>query len=104
MQYKIDHKQLSISDDKYWILSGELNKYSVQELEQAILDMENVFNDKYSASSFYGEVVFCVEYNKDIAKIEYYSEYVGEEPTLEIYNMLKAYRDKLKDYENEIPI
>jgi hypothetical protein len=101
MEYKIEGRQINLAEEKYWILSGELNNYSIEQLSQAITDMEKVFNGVYPSSSFYGEVVFCVEYDKDLAKIEYYNDYVGEEPTIEIYNMLKSYRDKLMDYENE---
>jgi hypothetical protein len=101
MEYTIEGRQISLAEKKYWIFSGELNNYSIEQLNQSIIDMENVFNDKYPSSSFYGEVVFCVEYDKSLAKIEYYSDFIGEEPTIEIYNMLKAYRDKLKDYEKE---
>ncbi|MCH4830024.1 MULTISPECIES: hypothetical protein [Flavobacterium] len=101
MEYTIVNRQINISDKKYWILSGELNNYTIKQLNQTISDMEDVFNGKYPSSSFYGEVVFCVEYDKSKAKIEYYSEYVSEEPTLDIYNMLKDFRDKLIKYESE---
>jgi hypothetical protein len=39
--------------------------------------------------------------HKEIATLEYHGKFVAEIPTIEILNMLKAYRDKLKDYENE---
>jgi|GEM_PF-3773998 len=97
MKYKIINKQISLADNKYWILSGELNNYSIEQLNETLSDMENVFDGKYTISSFYGSVVFCVEYDKNIAKIEYYDEYIGEEPTIEIYNMLKNFREKLKE-------
>jgi hypothetical protein len=102
MEYKIEGKQINLAEKKYWIFSGELNNYSIGQLTQTIRDMENVFNGVYSSSSFYGEVVFCVEYDKDLAKIEYYNEYIGEESTLEIYNMLKEYRDSLLNYNDEL--
>lgn len=97
IKYEIINKQISLADNKYWILSGELNNYSVEQLNETLTEMENVFNGKYVSSSFYGNVVFCVEYNKDFAKIEYYDEYIGEESTIEIYKMLKNFRDRLKE-------
>ena len=84
---------------KYTTLFTEIHKLPLVELNKIIADIENVFNGKYKVSSFCGDVVSTVEFDKDISRIEYYSETIGEEPTIDIYNMLKAYRDKLVEYQ-----
>lgn len=99
LEYKIEGRQITLLENKYWIFSGELNKYGIDQLNEVIRDIENVFENKYTSSSFVGEVVFTVEFNKDVSKIEYYSEAIGEEPTIDIYNMLKDFRYKLIEYE-----
>ena len=35
---------------------------------------------------------------KEITKLSYNNEKQADIPTIEIYNMLKAYRDKLQEY------
>jgi hypothetical protein len=92
MNYTIKNKQIIISENKYWLFSGELNNFTVEQLNQTIADMENILDNKYGSSSFYGEVVFCVEYDKNTAKIEYYNEHIGVEPTIEASNFLRIFR------------
>ena len=98
MEYKINGRQITLFDNKYWIFSGELNNYNLEQLNEAIENIENVFKGHYQASSFFGDVVFTVEFDNEMSRIAYYDELVCEEPTIEIYNMLKDYRAKLIEY------
>ena len=68
-------------------------------LDDVIEGFENVFNGKYDANSFSGQHMASVDYDRETAKISHFDELVGTEPTIEIYNMLRAYRDKLIEYE-----
>lgn len=98
MRYIIEEKGITLLDEKYWILSGELNSYSVDELNDILLDIENVFNGKNHESSFSNNVAI-VSFTKDKSKIEYFGDFIGEEPTNDIYEMIKNYRDARLAYE-----
>lgn len=86
-------------EEKYRVLLDEIMAMHLSQLNEAISGMEAVFSGKWLVNSFCGQHMACVEYGKQNAKITYFDELIGEEPTVEIYNMLKAYRDKLKEYE-----
>lgn len=94
MDYIIDNGVITLKEKKYWILSGELNNFNIEELNDIIDDFENVIRDEYQESSF-SENVVVVSFNRDVAIIEDYDNVLGKEPTQEIYEMLKAYRDAL---------
>lgn len=90
-------------DNKYGVLFDEIMSMSLTQLDEIIIGLEAVFNGKWSANSFSGHHMSIVNYDKRVAKIGYFDELIGEEPTIEIYNMLKAYRDKRREYENLPP-
>jgi hypothetical protein len=95
MEHYFEGKNLNISNNKYWILSSEISGLSSTQLMDAISDMESVFNGKWMVNTFCGQHMSCVEHNKDTARITYFDEFIGEESTKEIYNMLKEYKDRL---------
>lgn len=98
MEYKIEDGKVEISNEKYWIFSGELNNYSLDQLNTVINEIQDVIGGKYEFSSFCGDVVFTVEYNKSSAKIEYYNDSIGEEDTMDILTMLEDLRkEKLRE-------
>jgi len=93
MKYSIDSKgQIALENKKYWILSGELNNFSRDDLEDIIQDFENVFQGKYEESSF-SQNVAIVSFTKENTTIEDYDGVLGQESSLEIYNMLKIFLD-----------
>jgi hypothetical protein len=100
MRYIIEETRITILDEKYWILSGELNNYGVDELNDILLDIENIFNGKYHESSFSNNVAI-VSFTKEKSKIEYYGDFVGEESTNDIYEMIKSYRDARLAYDKK---
>lgn len=102
MKYKVKPFLIDL-ENKYGVLFDEIMAMSLEELNGIIEGLENVFNDKWRANSFSGQHMAIVDYDKEKAKIKHFDEEIGEEPTIEIYNMLRAYRDKLKDYDNETP-
>lgn len=89
-------------DPRYVTLFTEIHKLSLIELNKIISDFESVFSGKYGASSFSGEVVFTVEFDKDAAKIVYLGDLIGIEPSIDIYNMLKAYRNRIVEYDQAV--
>jgi hypothetical protein len=58
-------------------------------------EMEKVMFGELEESSVYGNICTIINFNKDKAKIFYYSDtYVGEESTIDIYNILKIMLEK----------
>lgn len=100
MKYKVKPFLIDL-ENKYGVLFDEIMAMSMDELNGVIEGIENVFNGNWLSNSFSGQHMAIVDYNKEMARIKHFDEEIGEEPTIEIYNMLKAYRDKLKEYENE---
>jgi hypothetical protein len=100
MKFKIK-PYIIIDNENYQTLITEIMNFSLDVLNGIIIDFENVFNGKYEASSFCGQHMAIVDFDNKIAKISYFDELIGEESTVDIYNMLRTYRDKLIEYENE---
>ena len=101
MKYIINNKgQIKLEDEKYWMLSGELNNFNRNDLSEILADMENVISGKYESSSF-SENVVIVDFDKNIAKIEDYEGIIGEELTENIYKMLKEWYSFLEGQENQ---
>ncbi len=98
MKYKI-RPYIHNEDEKYLTLFTEIHKLSLDELNSVLKDMENVFSGQYSVSCINGVVVSSIEFDRENSKILYYDDLIGEEPTMEIYNMLKDYRDAIIKYE-----
>jgi hypothetical protein len=99
MEYRI--KPMLISNSKnYNVLFDEIMAMPLSQIIDVIEGMENVFNGKWQSNSFCGQHMAVVDYDKERARISNFEELIGEEPTIEIYNMLTAYRDKLQDYQN----
>lgn len=91
---------LIAEDNRYQTLITEITGLSIAELNLILEDFENVFSGKYEASSFSGNVA-VVEFDKMSSRISHFDELIGEEPTNEIYTMLKEYRDALVNYESK---
>ncbi|MBO0590848.1 hypothetical protein I2486_05450 [Cellulophaga sp. E16_2] len=86
-------------EEKFTTLFTEIHKFSIEDLNLAIEEIDNVFSGKYELSSINGDVVSSIEFDKDKAVITYYGEKISEEPTQGIYKMLTDYRDALNYYE-----
>ncbi|MBB6460303.1 hypothetical protein [Flammeovirga kamogawensis] len=101
MKYTIDDNgQIKLEDKKYWILSGELNNFNINDLLEILVDIENVVSGKYEGSSFSDNVI-VVNFDRSIAKIEGYDGVIGEESTENIYKMLKEWYTILKEKEDQ---
>jgi hypothetical protein len=74
----------------YGILFDEIMSLSLDSISEVIEDMENVFSGKYNMSSFSGNLAI-VDFDNTIAKINHFDELIGEEPVVDIYNMLVSY-------------
>lgn len=91
---------LYLVDQKFWTLSGELNDLSLAELQDIIDSCFYVINNE-GQELYWGWHISSLEMRKEITILSYNKQIIAKIPTTELYNMLKAYRDKLDDYENE---
>lgn len=89
-----------IDNENYQTLITEIMIFSLSDLDEIIAGFDDVFNRKYNANSFSGQHMASVDYDRETARISHFDELIGTEPTIEVYNMLKAYRDKLIEYES----
>ena len=102
LQYKI--KPIIFLDDRdLWIFTGEINQMPFSMIEDGIESCRRVMSEEYPEMSW-GLEVSEILIHKETSILEYNGKFVAEILTVEIYNMLKQYRDKLKEYENESPI
>jgi hypothetical protein len=69
-------------------------------IEDGIISCERAMSGEYPEISWGLEVSELLIY-KEMSTLEYQGKFVAEIPTIEICNMLKNYRDKLKEYKNE---
>ena len=97
MKYTIDDNgQIQLENKRYWIFSGELNNFSLDDLSEILVDIENVMSGKHEGSSF-SENVIIVSFDRNMAKIEGYDGVIGEESTESIYKMLKKWHATLEE-------
>jgi hypothetical protein len=90
----------SVDNQKFGILISEIYQMPFSMIEDGIESCRRVMSEEYPEMSW-GLEVSELLIHKETSTLEYHGKFVADIPTIEIYNMLKAYRDKLKDYENE---
>ncbi len=83
-----------------WIFNNEILDMPFSMIEDGIESCRRVMSEEYPEMAW-GLEVSELSIHKETSTLEYHGKFVAEIPTVEIYNMLKAYRDKLRDYENE---
>jgi len=96
--------RLYLVNQKFWPLCDELNEQSLSELQDIIDSCEDVMSNGDVQELYWGWHVSSLKMKKETTTLSYNSQTEIEIPTIEIYNMLKAYRNKLNEYENESPI
>jgi hypothetical protein len=99
IKYRI-RPQIIFENKEFWIFNSEIYDMSFSMIQDGIESCRIVMSGEYSEMSWGLEVSeFLI--HKETTILEYHGKFVAEIPTIEIYNMLKSYRDKLQDYENE---
>jgi len=99
LKYKIK-PTIYFENKELWIFNNEILDMPFSMIEDGIISCKRVMNDEYPEMSW-GLEVSELLIHKEMSTLEYHGKFVAEIPTIEIYNMLEKYRDKLKDYENE---
>ena len=84
-----------------WIFIGEINQMSFSMIEDGIESCRKVMAGEYP-EMYWGLEVSELLIHQETSTLEYNGDFIAEILTLEIYNMLIKYRNKLKDYEQEI--
>ncbi len=84
-----------------WIFIGETNQMPFSMIEDGIESCRRVMNGEHPELSW-GLEVSELLIHQETCTLEYNGDFIAEIPTIEIYNMLIKYRDKLKDFETEI--
>lgn len=97
MDCEIRRPVLFIEDERLWVLADEISNLTLDQLKSVLEDFENVFNGKYSASSF-GYHVSIVSFDDQIAKVEYHNEMIMELKSEELYQVLADWYDKLSKW------
>jgi hypothetical protein len=92
--------RLYLSDQKLWCFSDEINQLDIAEI-QNIIDSCSVVMDNKSNELYWGWHISSLGMKKETTTLSYNNDFVAEMSTIEIYNMLRLYRDKLQDYENK---
>jgi hypothetical protein len=92
--------RLYLIEQDLWLFSDEIHQMPFSMIEDGIESCRRVISEEYLEMSW-GMEVSELLIHKETSTLEYHGKFVADIPTIEIYNMLKAYRDKLKDYENE---
>jgi hypothetical protein len=95
--------RLYLENQELWCFSDEIHQLNLSELQDIIDSCEDVMKNE-GKELYWGWHVSSLDMRKETTKLSYNNELQSEIPTIEIYNMLKAYKDKLKDYEKESPI
>ncbi|WP_373552649.1 hypothetical protein [Haliscomenobacter sp.] len=97
MDYEIQRPVLLFNDQRLWVLADEISNLTLDQLKSILEDFENIFNGKYSASSF-GYHVSMVSFDDQIAKLEYHDEMIMELKSKELYQVLADWYDKLSKW------
>ena len=90
--------RLYLINKKLWIFSDEIQDMTLSAIKDGVDSCEDVMNDVEPWLSWWGDIS-KLKIKKESCVLEYHGEFVAEFPTVEIYEMLKAYRDALIEYE-----
>ena len=99
LKYKIKPTIL-FENKELWIFNNEILDMPFSMIEDGIISCKQVMSGEYPEMSW-GLEVAELFIHKEISTLEYHGKFVMEIPTIEIFDMLKKYRDKLKEYKSE---
>jgi hypothetical protein len=90
--------RLYLLEQDLWLFSDEIHQMPFSMIEDGIESFRRVISGEYPEMTW-GLEVSELLIHKETSTLEYHGKFVAEIPTIDIYNMLKEYRDKLKEYE-----
>jgi hypothetical protein len=98
MKYTIK-PYIQVNDGNLGMFVTEIHQLTLLELQDIIDSCEDVMSNE-GKELYWGWHVSSLDMTKETTTLSYNNEPQLEIPTIEIYNMLKVYRDKLHEYEN----
>lgn len=99
MEYTIKPR-LYITDQKFWVLSDEINRMDRDHLQDGIDSCELVMTGKH-IELWWGLDIAGLKLKKDISILEHNLSFVAEIPTIEIHDMLKNYMNELIEFDKK---
>ena len=99
MKYSIKPYMYS-PEEIYSLLLMELNQLDMDDINDIIDSCNEVMNGKQD-ELYWGWDISELDMGKENTRLSYNSKFITEIPTIEVYNMLKEYRARMLEYENE---
>ena len=99
MKYYIKPR-LFLTEPTLWLFSDEIYQMTLSMIDDGIESCRRVMSDECPELSW-GLEVSELLIHKVNSTLEYHGKFVAEIPTVEIYDMLKTYRNKLQEYGSE---
>jgi len=94
MKYKIDD-QILIENPSYGALGDDFSFKEIEALNIILNKLEMVLAGNSEMESIYGEMCYRIDVSKELGSIYCYNEFLGKEPTSEIYKMIKEYKNSI---------
>lgn len=94
MKYRIDN-QIIIEKPDYGALGDDFSFGNSESVGILIKDIEDVLSGTNVTKSLYGNMCYRIDVDRVKSRIFCYDEFLGEETTIEVYNMFKKYFDRL---------
>jgi len=98
MRYKIK-PYIEIENECYGALIDDIvYNLDMNTFDLNIEKIESVLHGIMDIEKIYGNICYHIIIEKIESKIFCYNEFLGKEPTIDIFNMLKDYRNALFEY------
>lgn len=99
MKYIIEN-QIIIDDPKYGALGDDFSFTEIEALDFIIKKIEAVVTGESNEETIFGIMCYQINLSPELSSIYCYDEFLGEEPTSEIYTMFKEYKTSLIHIDN----
>lgn len=92
--------RLYLINQRFWCFSDEIHQMDLSQIEDGIDSCKFVLEGNHQEINWGLEISQLI-IQKEKSTLKYNGLFEAEIPTIQIYNMLREYRDKLVIYENE---
>jgi hypothetical protein len=92
MTYKIENLIL-IDNPNYGALGDDFSFAEIEALDIIINKIKSVLSGNSEKETIYGNMCYQIDVSKEISSIYCYDEFLGNEPSIDIFNMLNQYRE-----------
>lgn len=95
MEYKIQN-QIIINKPDYGALGDDFSFEEMEAVDIIVMKIERILNENAEIENIYGKMCYRIQIEKEISKIYCENDFLGEEFSIDIYNMFLDYRESLK--------